>query len=425
MSREIPYLDMRRPSGDPINCWIVYLMPFDSGERDNYDKVSAFQQACIANNIFGMGWKLASEPLPPGTPIQEGEKIYCARRADFEHNSGLKNALDRYKEIKEGDYVLTRLKNGHYYVGRTTGSAIYLQQAQTPYSDLSWGCQVERWEEYASEEDIPSELRGRLSQRRHAAIQRIDRYRLRLLTMKLYEDRDAAPQFQIPPLRFTRENFVRCLDYRQLEDLVALYIWERHGDHGYMLLPSSGKTNQQKYEFRFVNARDPRQKPISCQVKNQEEITPEQYSGENGYERIYLFSGLWSDEEAAAKQSKCAPNVTVIRPTELYESLRRSSIFNSRFYRADDTATIHIEELAAGLRELGYTDAGHRLKQRGSRQYVWYKGKKDFLDFVVSENLFYSEEFGALICKEGDYTETEISTLRADLSRCLLMYSGA
>lgn len=74
MNREIPFLDMRRSPGDIINCWIVYLMPFDSDERSDYDKIHAFQQACIDNNIFGMGWDLTKEPLPFGHPIQGSVK---------------------------------------------------------------------------------------------------------------------------------------------------------------------------------------------------------------------------------------------------------------------------------------------------------------------------------------------------------------
>lgn len=79
MNREIPFLDMRRLPGDIINCWIVYLMPFDSDERSDYDKIHAFQKACIDNNIFGMGWDLTKEPLHFGTPIQEGADIYKER----------------------------------------------------------------------------------------------------------------------------------------------------------------------------------------------------------------------------------------------------------------------------------------------------------------------------------------------------------
>ena len=90
-----------------------------------------------------------------------------------------------------------------------------------------------------------------------------------------------------------------------------------------------------------------------------------------------------------------------------------------------DTDEISIEDIAAGLRRLGYTDAGHKFKRRASRQYVWDNGKKDFLDFVVSDGLFYSGEFGALVCSWGDYSEIEISSLRSDLAQCLSQFTKA
>lgn len=107
MNREIPFLDMRRLPGDIINCWIVYLMPFDSDERSDYDKIHAFQKACIDNNIFGMGWDLTKEPLHFGTPIQEGADIYKER---YGPNRSMEYALNQYKSIRKGDYVLMRLK---------------------------------------------------------------------------------------------------------------------------------------------------------------------------------------------------------------------------------------------------------------------------------------------------------------------------
>ena len=121
---------------------------------------------------------------------------------------------------------------------------------------------------------------------------------------------------------------------------------------------------------------------------------------------------------AAAKQSECASNVTVIRPSDLYDTLCHNSIFNSRFYRVADDE-ISIEDIASGLRRLGYTDAGHKLRKRASRQYVWDSDKREFLDFVVSDGLFYSEEFGALVRSWGDYSPEEIEIIRADLAKCI------
>ena len=68
-----------------------------------------------------------------------------------------------------------------------------------------------------------------------------------------------------------------------------------------------------------------------------------------------------------------------------------------------------------------YTDAGHKLRKRASRQYVWDSGKREFLDFVVSDGLFYSEEFGALVRSWGDYSPEEIETIQADLAKCIGM----
>lgn len=43
------------------------------------------------------------------------------------------------------------------------------------------------------------------------------------------------------------------------------------------------------------------------------------------------------------------------------------------------------------------------------------------LDFVVSDGLFYSEEFGALVRSWGDYSPEEIETIQADLAKCIGM----
>ena len=423
MVNTIPFIDMRRSPEDSINCWIVYLLPFNKQTHIDDDTIYALQQACIDNNIFGMGWNLGDKMLTFGTTIQDGIEEYKSLHS---YDSKMEKALSNYAKIQKGDYILMRLKNGHYYIGRASESPIYIQQKEFPFSYFSWGCHVDRWEEFISDVDVPSGIKGRLSQRRHPTIQRIAYYILRLLVMKLYEDRAkeraTVPQFSIPKIRITQNNFVRCLDYRQLEDMVALYIWERHGDRGYMLLPSSGKINQMKYEFLFINVNDPKQKPITCQVKNQENINIEKYRQESGYECIYLFSGRWDDEEAANKQKQCDSNVKIITHSGLFESLCHHPIFNDQFYRIDRGSEISIEDLASELRKKGYECIGDKLGSKRRRQKAYAYDGADSLYFVASNGLFYSEEVGALVCTGGDYTPEEIDTLQNDLASCLLSY---
>ena len=59
-----------------VNCWMVYLMPFASEDRTNYNLVNNLQQECIKLGIFGMGWAIPCfEYLTPMT--DENKNIYA------------------------------------------------------------------------------------------------------------------------------------------------------------------------------------------------------------------------------------------------------------------------------------------------------------------------------------------------------------
>lgn len=132
---------------------------------------------------------------------------------------------------------------------------------------------------------MPYELIGKMSQQQHQTIQRIDRYRLKFLIIEAYIKREKSKS-DIPKLILTKNNFARSLHYKQLEDLVSLYIVEENKEQNYLLMPSSCKINEQKYEFFFKSHN---RKAITCQVKNQEEIKIEEYYNENDFEKNIYF----------------------------------------------------------------------------------------------------------------------------------------
>jgi len=169
---------------------------------------------------------------------------------------------------------------------------------------LSWGCHVEKWLEFKTQDDLSYELIGRMSQQQHQTIQRIDRYRLKFLIIEAYIKREKSKS-DIPKLILTKNNFARSLHYKQLEDLVSLYIVEENKEQNYLLMPSSCKINEQKYEFFF---KSPNRKAITCQVKNQEEIKIEEYYNENDFEKIYIFSGIWNNEQVKELNKKANKN---------------------------------------------------------------------------------------------------------------------
>ncbi len=408
-AREIEFLDISY-----TNCWMIYLMPFDASERTDYERVNDLQQKCMKERIFGMGWDIPC--FDYGTLMtKDNASLYAERyRTTYEKDGGSvsKDAIDGYQSIKKGDYVITRLKNGHYLVGRVSSDgAMYIYKENDPiYGMFSWGGKVEKWVEYTNDQEIPSEIVGRFSQRLHATIQRISPYRQRLLVISMYEKKEKNPRFNVPRLHIGINNYVRSLNYMELEDLVALYIADKHAEEGYKLLPSSCKISQQNYEFAFfANGR----KPITCQVKNQSEIAVDHYVGETSYERIYIFSGKWSEEQVEDKKReyKKSDNIYIISPAELYSTLRKERFLNNDFYDFDGDVISPYD-----LNLTGYEE---RKKPKGEST---YSIDEEFICFVNKDGLFYSAEFGALIhswdvFKDTSYNKDCINKILSDINR--------
>ncbi|MCR4770969.1 MAG: hypothetical protein K5855_01530 [Oscillospiraceae bacterium] len=379
----IPFIDISE-----THCWMVYLMPFDSDNRSDYQRVDSFQRQCIERGIFGMGWDVPC--LEYGTHISPKNIQTHLKSYREAYNSTIsEDALNGYLQIKKNDYVIMRLKNSHYYVGKVSSdSAFFMYREGDPVLGyLSWGCTVERWVEFPTDGDVPSEIVGRFSQRIHPTIQRIAPYRQRFLVIAMYENAlpETERKFSIPKLKICEYNFAASLNYMELEDLVAVYIAEKHAKDGYLLLPSSCKISQPDYEFRFVSGG---RRPISCQVKNRKPITVENYTEERAYEKIYLFSGMWSNEDVdeLRQKYKAYSIIQLIKPSELFATLNSHSIFQNQYY---DYQASSLKPKELPLK--GYIEC---KKPNGHRE---YSIDDVFACFVKGDGLFYSSEFGALV----------------------------
>lgn len=176
-----------------------------------------------------------------------------------------------------------------------------------------------------------------------------------------------------------KSNFARSLSYESLEDLVALYILGIHTD--YKLLPSSCKLSEDMYEFFFRNKN---KSEITCQVKNQEEISINYYYNKPTYEKIYIFSGLWDDDEVEAQNRKALiknknNNIIVVKPSELYNALTKlyfDYLKLDKFYEVLDR-DIDLESLSLGKIKNTQTDS----------EIIFNRTKK---------KLLYSKEFNSI-----------------------------
>lgn len=124
-------------------------------------------------------------------------------------------------------------------------------------------------------------------------------------------------------IEITSGDFYRALDALDLEDLVAKYIIENNS--GYMLIPSSCKSNEQTFEFKFLN----KNKIITCQVKNNEDIDCNVYSNlANNFEKIYLFSG----KGYIGQVKEDIKNIILIEKKELFDVLKKDFHDEGEFY---------------------------------------------------------------------------------------------
>lgn len=212
-------------------------------------------------------------------------------------------------------------------------------------------------------------------------------YRQRLLVIAMYENHidSSRISYEIPKLHIGQSNYVRSMNYTELEDIVAVYMAERHGKDGYYLLPSSCKISQQNYEFTFVSND---KNPITCQVKNQNEIEISHYVKETSYEWIYMFSGKWDDKrvEELRKEYADYTHLYIISPSELFETLKSNTFLKNEYYDYQD-----IERKTKEILPAGYS-----ICEKPKREYECSMDD-DFICFERKDGLFYSREFDALV----------------------------
>lgn len=413
MSEKIKFLDL-----SSFNCWIVYLRPNRNDEED-----TLLQKKCIQQMVFGMGWPLESNRIRRESACtQELQEIYLTEYQKKYQNTEPENSLNLYAQMKKGDLVIMRLLDGHYYVGKIESDTVYLHGKQQPYKQLSWGCKVEKWHEIRNEADVPSEIIGRFSQKRHATVQRVVGHRLKILIKALFDFCDnPCRKTDMPILTYNQNTFARSLDYTQLEDLVYLYMINQYEpEENYILLPSSCKINQQKYEFRLTHKKE--NDDITCQVKNQTDLDLDHYTNDPHFRAIYIFCGEWSEQRATAEKERYMDTkIKVILPSELYQTLLDNDwLFNNKFctsglnYPSSTELQLHNNSRFVEVKE----------KQRFHKPYektkIGFRYTKDgYIIFDSNWNLFYAPEAGSLI-KTTHFSNPEEEQTICDMILCEL-----
>ncbi len=404
-----------------INCWIINLIPFIEGER-NSNEVKEYQIQCIENQLFGMGWNSPEDALFNNNVELNQETMETFLKYSNRDNN-LVNALNDYQKIKIGDYAIMRLRDSHFYIGKVKRAAYYCNGEDCKvHRRLSWCCKVEKWVKFNSEE-LPSEICARLAQSNQKTINPIKDYRLKLLIFKAFNFRYDKPDENfrnIPKIRLTEKNFCRSLYYSELEDLVSLYIYEKHSDEGYFLLSSSCKVNQQKYEYMYVNNDSRRKQPIVCQVKNQEKINISDYNNDESFEKIYLFSGRWTDSDVKNYNEEYKnKNIYVISSSELFKTLKSFSYLTNKMEEYYEVSELNEKFPPFNLEGLYIVNKKFSSAQNKRNQIQIKIGMNEEKVYFNSYGLYYSYEFNSLIKSENCNQDSNIERVKEILAKII------
>lgn len=259
----------------------IHCKPFPREMRES-PELHAFQEECLQNRFFGIGWK---EPGDRFFKEHEGEE-YCQVLAEECKNritredgrQGFSTALNKIGLLDAGDVVVTRL-NDVYYAGVMTCKPHIF-----PHPLLSWGSRVNDWVRLGTSAELPHHVRGKLSGR---FISNTTAFIKGLAEFTIYSL--VGVKIDNKPVIHS-SNFWLALGDEDLEDLVAYYMSKHHPD--YVFLPSSCKKNTPGVEYVFYNPISGRQ--IACQTKVDCSIDSAEYLNNyiyRNYEVLYLFSG--------------------------------------------------------------------------------------------------------------------------------------
>lgn len=317
-----------------INCWAVNIKPFDD-KSTSEDTIREFQFKCIENNIFGIGWHKEGFT---GSLEDNRDAFLDASSEDSKYKS-IVRAVNNMSKIKEGDLIIMRLRNAHYYIGMVSNKAFYksgIFENNDFDKILSWMCLVHEWFEFQTDEMLPSEIVGRMSIRRQPTLSRVANSRQKMLIAAAFNILSNQKIGGVSKINFSIDNFAGSLNYTELEDLVCSYIYRdiqrQYPQSDYMLLPSSCKVSHPLYEFVFVC---PGARPITCQVKNNAVIDIEKYN-DDYYRKIYLFSN-----QGYVNEKSKHDNIEIIDREKLFDFLLDNTEYIHRklseYYTFDGT----------------------------------------------------------------------------------------
>lgn len=207
--------------------WRLHIRPATKNGKTHDDVV----KYCIDNHIAGIGWPVADI-------VSTSDEYERAARLKYDSNVA---SIPFARDIKIGDYVWARDKNGKYYLGCIEGDWYY----SIDPLHLNWIFPINacRWLEIA----VKKIYRKIVACFRPARTFRAIQNPLMETFLHMGFSREVDDKFKRSVTEpITATNFFQFIGADDCEDIVGLYLQKVKG---YCLIPSSCKRTTIGYEF--------------------------------------------------------------------------------------------------------------------------------------------------------------------------------
>lgn len=209
--------------------WRLHIRPATKNGKTHDDVV----KYCIDNHIAGIGWPVADI-------VSTSDEYERAARLKYDSNVA---SIPFARDIKIGDYVWARDKNGKYYLGCIEGDWYYSIDPLHLELDIP-NQRACRWLEIGSEENIPGKIVACFRPAR--TFQAIQNPLMETFSIWAFS-REVDDKFKRSVTEpITATNFFQFIGADDCEDIVGLYLQKVKG---YCLIPSSCKRTTIGYEF--------------------------------------------------------------------------------------------------------------------------------------------------------------------------------
>lgn len=217
-----------------MNLWRINIIP---ASKKGFDP----RQYCIDRKIAGIGWPLddVSEPLTL-------EKYTTEGRAKYPQDKGWLPAWNAISHnIKIGDLIWTRTKDGNHYLGKITSEWRYDFSSDAINHDIANVRDCE-WMKVGLIDNVPGTVVRSFMP--SSTLQRVGSFDALTYSQRLYNDLSGVSYYQ-PQISKDKDIF-SLLSPEDCEDVVGLFLQIKHG---YLLIASTCKRDTVGYEYELIH----------------------------------------------------------------------------------------------------------------------------------------------------------------------------